>query len=148
MNKGELRTHIKDVLNRTDVTDALVDTFIFQTLSRIQRLLRIPSMEKTATQTVAGGYDGFVIPNDFLEIISIRAQGQPVCRKLEYSEFLALSNVEGTPTVFTREPATNRFVLHPIRFLHQHKTAQQSDRQQGLLRIRHIVCLHRQLLVL
>ena len=46
MNKGELRTHIKDVLNRTDVTDALVDTFIFQTLSRIQRLLRIPSMEK------------------------------------------------------------------------------------------------------
>ena len=68
MNKGELRTHIKDVLNRTDITDALVDTFIFQTLSRIQRLLRIPSMEKTATQTVAGGYDGFVVPNDFLEI--------------------------------------------------------------------------------
>ena len=38
MNKGELRTHIKDVLNRTDITDALVDTFIEQTLSRIQRL--------------------------------------------------------------------------------------------------------------
>ena len=114
MIKSALRTHIKDVMNRTDLTDALIDTFIDQTLSRIQRLLRIPSMEKTATQTVAGGYDGFVIPNDFLEIISIRAQGQPICRKLEYSEFVALSTVEGTPTVFTREPATNRFVLHPV----------------------------------
>jgi len=71
MNKGELRSHIKDVMNRTDLTDALTDTFIEQTLSRIQRLLRIPSMERTATQTVAGGYDGFVVPNNFLEIISI-----------------------------------------------------------------------------
>ena len=60
MNKGELRSHIKDVMNRTDLTDALVDTFIEHTLSRVQRLLRIPSMERTATQTVAGGYDGFV----------------------------------------------------------------------------------------
>ena len=70
-------------------------------------------MERTATQTVAGGYDGFVIPNDFLEVISIRSQGNQVCTKIEYSDFLALSNVEGTPTKFTREPATNRF-FHPI----------------------------------
>ena len=69
MNKGQLRTHIKDVLNRSDLSDALTDTFIEHTLTRIQRLLRIPSMERTATQTVAGGYDGFVVPNNFLEII-------------------------------------------------------------------------------
>ena len=81
MNKGELRTHIKDVLNRSDLSDALTDTFIEHTLTRIQRLLRIPSMERTATQTVAGGYDGFVIPNDFLEIISLRSQGNQICSK-------------------------------------------------------------------
>jgi len=114
MNKGELRSHIKDVMNRTDLTDALTDTFIEQTLSRIQRLLRIPSMERTATQTVAGGYDGFVVPNNFLEIISIRSQGNQVCTRMEYSDFVALANVEGTPTKFTREPATNRFLLHPV----------------------------------
>ena len=114
MNKGELRSHIKDVMNRTDLTDALTDTFIEQTLSRIQRLLRIPSMERTATQTVAGGYDGFVVPNNFLEIISIRSQGNQACTRMEYSDFVALSNVEGTPTKFSREPATNRFLLHPI----------------------------------
>ena len=114
MNKGELRTHIKDVLNRSDLSDALTDTFIEHTISRIQRLLRIPSMERTATQTVAGGYDGFVVPNDFLEVISIRSQGNQICTKIEYSDFVALSNVEGTPTKFTREPATNRFLLHPI----------------------------------
>ena len=114
MNKGELRTHIKDVLNRSDLSDALTDTFIEHTLSRVQRLLRIPSMERTATQTVAGGYDGFVIPNDFLEIISIRSQGNQICTKMEYSDFVALPNVEGTPTRYTREPATNRLLLHPI----------------------------------
>ncbi len=114
MNKGELRTHIKDVLNRSDLSDALTDTFIEQTLTRIQRLLRIPSMERTATQTVAGGYDGFVVPNDFLEIISLRSQGNPICTKVEYSDFVALTNVEGTPTKFAREPATNRFLLHPV----------------------------------
>ena len=114
MNKGELRTHIKDVLNRSDLSDALTDTFIEHTITRIQRLLRIPSMERTATQTVAGGYDGFVVPNDFLEVISIRSQGNQVCTRIEYSDFIALSNVEGTPTKFTREPATNRFLLHPI----------------------------------
>ena len=91
MNKGELRTHIKDVLNRSDLSDALTDTFIEHTLTRIQRLLRIPSMERTATQTVAGGYDGFVIPNDFLEIISIRSQGNQICSKTEYSDFVALA---------------------------------------------------------
>ena len=32
MNKGELRSHIKDVMNRTDLIDALTDTFIEQTL--------------------------------------------------------------------------------------------------------------------
>lgn len=114
MNKGELRTHIKDVLNRSDLSDALTDTFIEHTLTRIQRLLRIPSMERTATQTVAGGYDGFVVPNNFLEIISIRSQGNQACTRMEYSDFVALSNVEGTPTKFSREPATNRFLLHPI----------------------------------
>ena len=107
MNKGELRSHIKDVMNRTDLTDALTDTFIEQTLSRIQRLLRIPSMERTATQTAAG-YDGFVVPNNSLEIISIRSQGNQACTRMEYSDFVALSNVEGTPTKFSRE-LTNRF---------------------------------------
>ena len=47
-------------------------------------------MEKTATQTVAGGYDGFVVPNDFLEIISIRAQGTTSLYKIEYSEFISI----------------------------------------------------------
>ena len=33
---------------------------------------------------------------------------------MEYSDFVALSNVEGTPTKYTREPATNRILLHPV----------------------------------
>ncbi len=114
MIKSALRSHIKDVLNRSDLSDTLTDTFIEHTLSRIQRLLRIPSMERTATQTVGVGYDGFTIPNDFLEIISIRSQGNQACTRIEYTDYLALSNVTGTPTKYTREPATNRLLLHPV----------------------------------
>tara|TARA_E500000331_G_scaffold40535_2_gene33529 strand:- start:4430 stop:5059 length:630 start_codon:yes stop_codon:yes gene_type:complete len=114
MNKSELRNHIKEVLNRSDLSDTLANTFIDHTLSRVQRILRIPSMERTATQTVSGGYDGFVIPNSFLELISIRSQGNQACTKIEYTDFIALANVTGTPTKFTREPATNRLLLHPI----------------------------------
>ena len=51
MNKGNLRSHFKAVLNRSDITDALADTFIDQGIARIQRSLRIPSMEKKHTYT-------------------------------------------------------------------------------------------------
>lgn len=46
MNKGEIRAHFKALLNRSDITDALADTFIDQGITRIQRSLRVPSMEK------------------------------------------------------------------------------------------------------
>ena len=46
MNYGDLKTHFNDLLNRTDITSTLTTRFIDQGLARIQRQLRIPTMEK------------------------------------------------------------------------------------------------------
>ena len=53
MNKGEIRAHFKALLNRSDCTDALADTFLNQALTRIQRILRIPPIERMQTYTVS-----------------------------------------------------------------------------------------------
>jgi len=46
MNKGEIRAHFIALLNRSDCSNALADTFIDQAITRIQRQLRVPAMEK------------------------------------------------------------------------------------------------------
>ena len=46
MNYGELKTHFEALLNRSDITSSLTETFISQGISRIQRQLRTPLNEK------------------------------------------------------------------------------------------------------
>ena len=69
MNKGELRVHFKDLLNRSDLTDTLADTFVDQSITRIQRQLRIPSMEKTFNYSITSSTTSLTVPADFLEVV-------------------------------------------------------------------------------
>ena len=66
MNYGQIRTHFKALLNRSDITDALADTFIEQGIARIQRSLRIPSMEKQHNYTFSTQTTKVTLPSDFL----------------------------------------------------------------------------------
>ena len=52
MNYGDLKSHFNDLLNRTDITSTLTTRFIDQGLARIQRQLRIPTMEKQQVFTI------------------------------------------------------------------------------------------------
>lgn len=114
MNKGELRTHFLALLNRSDCTDALADTFIDQAIGRIRRTLRIPSMEKQQTYSVSspGGLSKIVLPADFLEAIDTYYDGDALVR-LPLHEMLAYQKTGGlgSPRYFTRELGT--FYLHP-----------------------------------
>lgn len=68
MNKLGIRNQLKALLNRNDITDAIADTFIDQAVARIQRTLRVPSMEKSLIYvTTADAADLLVLPNDFLQ---------------------------------------------------------------------------------
>lgn len=76
MNYGELQAQFEGLLKRRDMTPTQSSIFLQQGVSRVQRVLRIPPMEKSVAVT----YDGVVftdgqiaIPNDFLRLIAITA---------------------------------------------------------------------------
>lgn len=112
MNKGELRTHFKDLLNRSDCSDALADTFIDQSITRAERGLRIPPMEKTYTYAISGSTDELTIPSDFLEAMTMY-HGSTVMNRVSMARYLevAFANETGTPKYFTRE--ASKFKIYP-----------------------------------
>jgi hypothetical protein len=112
MNKGELRTHFKDLLNRSDCSDALADTFIDQSITRIERNLRIPPMEKSYSYAITTTTTEVTIPSDFLEAINMYYENTSVNR-VSMNRFLDVSvgDETGTPKYFTRQ-GTN-FKIYP-----------------------------------
>ena len=112
MNYGDLKTHFEAVLNRSDITAALTETFIGQGIARIQRQLRSPINERKADYTITSQTASVILPNDFLEIISIY-MGPHELSRISMSRYRELqgSGEVGNPQVFTREQ--QRRLLHP-----------------------------------
>lgn len=114
MNLGSIRTHFKALLNRSDVTDALADTFIDQGITRIQRSLRVPSMEKKHTYNFSSEVSYIALPNDFLEAIDIYYD-HTALKRVPMAEMAARKdgNETGTPSYFAREQGTLLLYPHP-----------------------------------
>ena len=116
MNKGQIRSHFKALLNRSDCSDALADTFIDQALTRIQRVLRIPSMESIKAYPITSGtpLTFVIIPSDLIEIIDIQYEGVSLLR-LSLNEMVAAqqANQTGSPVHFTRERGIIKLSPHP-----------------------------------
>ena len=114
MNKGQLRTHFKALLNRSDCGDDLADTFIDQAIGRIQRNIRIPSMERRVAYefTSSQPQERVIIPVDFIEIIDIYIDNNAVSR-VPLRKLLEMSqgNDVGPPRFFSREQGS--LVLYP-----------------------------------
>ncbi len=103
MNLGSIRTHFKALLNRSDITDALADTFLDQGTVRIQRQLRIPSMEKQTNYNLSSATSTILLPNDFLESISLYYDGHQLNR-VPQREILERQKAgeQGQPHYFSR----------------------------------------------
>ena len=114
MNKGQIRDHFKALLNRTDCSDALADTFIDQAITRIQRILRIPTMERTQTYNITALQATLIIPSDFLEIIDIY-YGNTNLARIPLSKFVEISQPgeSGTPKYFSREGEQLKIYPYP-----------------------------------
>jgi len=113
MNYGELRTQFKNILNRSDCTNALADTFISQGLARSQRVLRTPANEQSTSTTVGTSFNGITVPNDLIEVITFDCDGTkvnflPVQRWLELDQ-----DASGTPEYWTRVGSTFKFKPTP-----------------------------------
>ena len=112
MNKGEIRTHFLNLLNRSDCSNALADTFIDQATTRIQRVMRTPAMEVQQTYTIAGTTPFIYLPANLLEIISIYMDGNSLTRIPHHEMLQAQKTGElGTPRQFFRQSV--QVLLHP-----------------------------------
>ena len=104
MNYGNLKTHFKNLLNRSDVTDALAGTFIDQGIGRIQRQLRTPMSENTLEFTITSQTETITLPADFLELISLYYDTSELTRitMKQYREYTG-NIYTGTPRYFARQ---------------------------------------------
>lgn len=122
MNYGDIKSHFNNLLNRSDITTSLTETFIDQGIARIQRQLRTPLNENLTTYALASRTTSITLPNDFLEIISLYYEGSELQRiPLSKYRAVAVSPIQGSPTTFIRqqqdlflhpEPSTGDLVLY------------------------------------
>jgi hypothetical protein len=112
MNYGQIRTHFKALLNRSDITDDLANTFIDQGIARIQRSLRIPSMEAQHTYSFTSSTSKVTLPTNFLEAIDIY-YGNEMLTKIPMGAIQSLlrDNLSDSPLYFAREGSS--FLLYP-----------------------------------
>jgi hypothetical protein len=102
MNKAAIRTQFLALLNRNDCTNAIADTFIDQAVSRIQRTLRVPAMEKQSVNTVNTiAPEAIVLPDDFLNIKYLYSDfGMMEYR--DFATFMRYTQTVGQPYYYTR----------------------------------------------
>lgn len=111
MTFSEIKLLIRDFVNRSDLSESLLEKAVTVSLQRLQRPLRIPPMEKLATASLVVGEDRVTIVGDYLELIMLTANGIPLERKsMEYLASLD-STAKGTPQYFARE--LGQFVVYP-----------------------------------
>ncbi|MBR1173900.1 hypothetical protein JQ617_08040 [Bradyrhizobium sp. KB893862 SZCCT0404] len=120
MNYGELKADFLGLLKRRDITDTQADSFIQKAVNRVQRVLRIPPMEKAVAITYDGVQftDGQIpIPSDYLRLISMTAT-DPSGREQEVVP-VALNEVlqerfrTACPTKFVRRGGYWQFAPSP-----------------------------------
>ena len=115
MNYGEIRTHFKELLNRTDITEDLVTKFIEQGNRRIARLLRVPAMEHREIYTMSsGGTKKLDVPNVFLETIDMYHSAGNLLDRIPMSKMAGLRPLGeiGEPRYYTREQGD--FLIYPF----------------------------------
>jgi hypothetical protein len=113
MTLGELKAQFKGLLNNTVVNskDALITTFINQSIMRIQRELRVPFMEKQINYTIPANYAKLAIPSDMLELIMLMVDGdkdgifETELRRTDMQRVAQRSQYPAgaSPSVFTRQ---------------------------------------------
>lgn len=108
MNYGELKTQFEGLLKRRDLTTTQRDTWLQMSITGIQRVLRVPLMEKSVSvDTDSSIQDGNIsVPADLLELRALTitdASGNEIeLRAKSLPEVLSLRTSTGTPTIFTR----------------------------------------------
>ena len=106
MIKSQIRSQFLALLNRNDCSNELADTFLEQSLARIQRTLRVPAMEKTQTYTANDiTPEALTLPNDFLNIKHLYC-GDVLLEYVDLDRFLRTTGYTDIPRIYTRIQGT------------------------------------------
>lgn len=111
MNYGTAKAQFQALLNRRDITPSLVTNFMNSSLQRVQRVLRIPAMEKAILVTVGTDFDGLTIPGEYLQLISLTANNTQLSQASLDEVLKAQEMGEGEPRIFHR--LLNKIILGP-----------------------------------
>lgn len=101
MNYGELKTYVRSLINRTDLTEDLAVQFIQQAQDRLERLARPAFLQKFVEFTLDGTGGDFRVPEDMLELIDIYTDNGEL-ERVDVSKWLTVDSGVGTPTVFVQ----------------------------------------------
>lgn len=114
MNKSQIRSQLLALLNRNDCSNELADTFLEQSLARIQRTLRVPPMEKMETYTVNDVTpDTIILPSDFLNIKYLYC-GDTLLEYVDIGRYLRHPTYVDTPRIYTRIQGSLRMKPLPV----------------------------------
>jgi len=97
-NQASLRLAIADWLNRGDLTDSQIDTFIEIAEARVYEVLRVPTLEAVDGFSVAESDSSVILPTGFNELIELRKEGTGTCSISEHTTRSACSSASGTWT--------------------------------------------------
>lgn len=114
---SDLKNKVKQWAERLDITDDLIDDFIFMTESTAMNNLRVPAMENTEVLTSANGT--IVIPFDFLELRRLQGPDDingPVLQYIPWDNFVFLRHNSTPPSdsllrYYSRQGS--RWFMHP-----------------------------------
>lgn len=111
MSLGRLKTRLRSLINRKDLTDALATGFVQDAISALERSLRIGPMEDVLEQADWDGErNAIILPSTFIEQISLFTDTHELVQ-CDLSEFLAMDNSGGVPLKFAK--VAGRYLLRP-----------------------------------
>ena len=113
----ELKASLADWLNRTDLTSAIAD-FISLAEAQMERQLRTRQMIVRANATFAAAAEYGTVPDDFMEVKSIKLDTNPVT-SLTFQTIDAMDQLSNTTYLSSGKPlyftvVGNQFRLLPI----------------------------------
>lgn len=114
---GDIRTKFIARMNRRDMDTTSADGFLQDAITRTQRILRVPAMEKSFVINVDSSYasnGGIIIPSDYLQMRQMTFNGQYELVKTDVSKILPMIAFGNTadPVYYTRRGGL--WVLGPI----------------------------------
>lgn len=112
MNYGDVKTYVRSLINRTDLTDALAAQFIQQSQDRLERLARPSFLQRFVTFTLDGTSGDFRVPEDLLELAELYTDHGQVNR-VDLRTWLRAYDGQGCPKVFLQTGHNIRMRPYP-----------------------------------